>query len=248
MNQQPIEKSVADKTDGTLLEVHSIFRTIQGEGPFCGTPAIFVRLAGCNLQCPMCDTDYTTQRANRDFQLVVDEVKRLAGSSIKLVVITGGEPFRQNLRRLLCELVLQGFFVQIETNGTLPPSDCGYYHTDVNLRYGVYIVCSPKTGKINSKLLRFVCALKYVVAHNDIDAEDGLPLHALGHPNSGSVAKPQKGFDGNIYIQPADHTFLHGKGLVSQTKNAMSVDAAVDSCMRHGYTLQLQIHKILGVE
>ena len=53
-NGQPIEK-VQRTFDGTL-EVHSIFKTIQGEGPFCGTPAVFIRLAGCNLQCPWCDT------------------------------------------------------------------------------------------------------------------------------------------------------------------------------------------------
>ena len=60
MNQQAPEKQQL-RGDG-LLAVHSIFYTIQGEGPFAGETAVFVRLAGCNLQCPLCDTDYTSDR------------------------------------------------------------------------------------------------------------------------------------------------------------------------------------------
>lgn len=43
---------------GDFLEVVKIFHTLQGEGPFAGTPAIFVRLGGCNLQCKFCDTEF----------------------------------------------------------------------------------------------------------------------------------------------------------------------------------------------
>ena len=57
INSQAIEKSAHYTTRS--YDVHSIFPTIQGEGPFVGQPAIFIRLAGCNLQCPACDTDYT---------------------------------------------------------------------------------------------------------------------------------------------------------------------------------------------
>ena len=51
-NTQEPEKIDRDRH----LDVHSIFHTIQGEGPYCGHPAVFIRLAGCNLQCPGCDT------------------------------------------------------------------------------------------------------------------------------------------------------------------------------------------------
>ena len=50
INIQPIEKRELS-TDGSV-QVHSIFYTLQGEGPFAGQPAVFVRLAGFNLQCP----------------------------------------------------------------------------------------------------------------------------------------------------------------------------------------------------
>src|SRR3954467_9071958 len=48
------------RSDGNSLSIHSIFYTLQGEGPYSGCPAVFMRLAGCNLQCPGCDTDYTS--------------------------------------------------------------------------------------------------------------------------------------------------------------------------------------------
>src|SRR5262245_19999182 len=118
MNQQPIEKRVKQ---GTPLQVHSIFNTIQAEGPFCGTPASFVRLAVCALQCPACDTDYTSFRANMQTSLILEEIQRFRSHG--LVVITGGEPFRQDLGPLIDKLVKAGYYVQIETNGSLPPPD-----------------------------------------------------------------------------------------------------------------------------
>ena len=94
MNTQAAEA----KTKDDLLDVHSLFFTIQGEGPFSGYRAIFVRLAGCNLQCINCDTDYTTNRFKVHSAIVVNEIRRMVAEDIKcsnsdmLVVITGGEP------------------------------------------------------------------------------------------------------------------------------------------------------------
>jgi len=93
-NIQPIEKSVFDEEG--RLNVVKVWSTIQGEGPFTGTPAVFVRLAGCNLQCPLCDTNYTTNRKLRSAEEVADLVQS-EHSKTSLVVLTGGEPFRQNV-------------------------------------------------------------------------------------------------------------------------------------------------------
>src|SRR5437899_12151480 len=102
LNIQRIEKQ--DLLLG-YVEVHHIFKTIQGEGPYVGTPAIFIRLAGCNLQCPHCDTDYTSQRKRMTPNEVFDEVSRLAGNIIKLVVVSVGEPLRQILVQM-CNALL----------------------------------------------------------------------------------------------------------------------------------------------
>lgn len=245
LNSQTPEKRVI--SDGAVLSVHSIFYTIQGEGPFCGTPAVFLRLAGCNLQCPLCDTDYTSGRRNMGVEEIALEVckcyptRSINGFAMpKLVVITGGEPFRQNLQKLLIKLIGRGFFVQIETNGTFPPSECLWYEKDISRRQGVYIVCSPKAGKINKNLEEHICAFKYVMAWDDvIDNGDGLPLHPLDHPSKPYVARPTFFTRVPIYLQPTDHQ--------DALLNSKSIQKCVEMCMRHGYILQLQTHKILGL-
>jgi len=245
VNNQPIEK-VTVLPDG-FLEVHSIFSTIQGEGPLCGRPAVFVRLAGCNLQCPWCDTDYTSTREEMHPRTIISRIRTLAPDVLKpLVVITGGEPFRQDLNNLLMLLWEEGFHVQVETNGTLSPPDCGlftpygYFTSSIDPNRGIMIVCSPKTGKVHAKILEQACALKYVVEAGDIREEDGLPLHALGHTANPYPARPPEHWYRPVYVQPMD--------AKDPEKNLFNHKAAVDSCMRFGYTLQIQIHKVVGLE
>lgn len=233
MNSQPIEKL----DPSGRVEVHSIFETIQGEGPFCGTPCVFVRLAGCNLQCPACDTDYTSTRTVMTPFEILDRIRVLRKSG--LVVITGGEPFRQNLLRLFDVLTVDGYYIQVETNGTLKPVPF-FYSIHPATRCGVFLVCSPKTGKIHPDYFQFACALKYVVEHGAIRKEDGLPLNALRHPASPYPARPPKGWPGIVYVQPLDDK--------DPKLNQLHYQAAVDSCIVFGHTLQLQIHKIVGVE
>jgi 7-carboxy-7-deazaguanine synthase len=236
LNTQPIEKSELS-SDGTL-DVHgSPFYTIQGEGPNCGQPAIFIRLAGCNLQCPGCDTDYTSTRKRMSVAILraaVDTLKEdeYPDAPKPLVVITGGEPFRQNITHICISLLKAGYRVQIETNGTLAPS--------AGLPFEVEIVCSPKTGKINDGIAARVKALKYVVKAGLVVPRDGLPIRALDHTCSPSVAKPPGDYAGRIYIQPMDE----GRADL----NRRNLEAAKNSCLQHGHTLQMQVHKLIGVE
>lgn len=236
INNQPIEKR-EPSYEGTL-QVHSIFKTIQGEGPFCGTPCVFVRLAGCNLQCPMCDTDYTSKRSELTPDQIASMVSDLQGKLYPmLVVITGGEPFRQHIGELVDKLVSRGHYVQIESNGTMNPPVFPW-NKDTGARRGAYIVISPKTGKINTLAEAAACALKYVVRYGDAD-NDGLPKHALDMPNR--PARPTPGlFQGQIYIQPLDSK--------DEVDNHLHTQEAVSSSLMHGYILQLQVHKFIGVE
>jgi 7-carboxy-7-deazaguanine synthase len=238
VNLQTVEKQEKENTG--LLQVAEIFPTIQGEGPYAGQAAIFIRLAGCNLQCPACDTDYTSTRR----VMKVDEVVSVAYEywrerhGMRLVVITGGEPFRQPCGWLVTNLREQGFRIQFETNGTLYDpsiSEDDYRHLS--------IVCSPKTPAINGLLSKRITAYKYVVRAGEIDPYDGLPLSTMGvdfeHPGM-TPARPPLGWSPDkVYIQPQDEQ--------DEYSNRANVAAAVEVVKKHGYILSIQTHKIIGL-
>lgn len=241
MNTQPPEKQ--DRRDDGSILVHSIFHTIQGEGPHAGVPAVFVRLAGCNLQCPMCDTEYTAQRLRMEpWQILRDVVFSLErqGSVRKrydptnLIVLTGGEPFRQNIEPFVRHVLEQsGFRIQIETNGTL------YQHLPWGHRR-LSVVCSPKTSVVNAKLVPHVDAFKYVARAGDINVVDGLPNFALEHPNARGLFRPNAHWNGTIYLQPADEK--------NEYANRRNLEQVVKSCMQFGHRLCLQLHKYAELE
>jgi 7-carboxy-7-deazaguanine synthase len=237
INLQEVEKQ--NIRDDGVLEVHSTWHTIQGEGPFVGRPAVFVRLTGCNLQCPACDTEYTSKRRMLSPAALLEEVENLGrGTKTTLVVITGGEPFRQNFAPFAMKAVYAGYDVQIETNGTL------WFDEFFPARFSV--VCSPKTPVLNESLKRYVTALKYVVKAGEIDPEDGLPTSVL--ENGLRPARPWPGFRGQVYIQPMDvgDAYMDPTGE-AQRMNNHNINAAVEVCLKHGYRLCLQVHKIAGL-
>lgn len=251
INTQPIEKPVrsvsVDDPSQHRLHINSIFYTIQGEGPFAGRTSVFVRLAGCNLQCPMCDTEYT-KRTLLTHDEILHRVGTLFYANTKsnpfgagqhyqpkpLVVITGGEPLRQPLAHMVRVLLGNGYAVQIETNGTLF-QPLPFEHDDLT------IVCSPKAGSINKRLMEHITAFKYVARESELlNSADGLPTKALDHSNGGGLARPADWWRGAVYLQPADEK--------DEAVNARNLQAVVDSCLLHGYRLCLQMHKYCNVE
>ena len=101
-----------------MLQLAEIFYSIQGEGAYTGTPAVFVRLAGCNLSCDFCDTDYSL----KFLASVSDVVQRVreVGGDCPMVILTGGEPLAQRETiELIAALRSDGRRVHIESNGTI---------------------------------------------------------------------------------------------------------------------------------
>lgn len=98
------------------MKVNEIFYSLQGEGYYTGTAAVFIRLSGCNLRCPFCDTDH-----QHGTEMTEEEIAAAAAAfPAEHVVITGGEPALFLTASLIDRLHAAGKRVAVETNGTHP--------------------------------------------------------------------------------------------------------------------------------
>jgi 7-carboxy-7-deazaguanine synthase len=157
----------------TLKEM---FYTLQGEGAHTGAPAVFCRFAGCNLWsgreqdratavCKFCDTEFVgtdgTGGGKFDAEALADAAASLwpvADSGERFVVLTGGEPLLQVDVALIDALQDRGFYVAVETNGTIPPP-----------RNLDWVCVSPKAGAV--LVVRRGDELKVVVPQEGLDLE-----------------------------------------------------------------------------
>lgn len=117
-----------------MYRVNEIFYSLQGEGYHTGRTAVFVRLAGCNLRCPFCDTDFSHSEP-MSADAIAERVFAYSTSPDTLIVLTGGEPSLQADEALIEALHRHHQTLTIETNGTHPLPD------------GIdWITLSPKAG------------------------------------------------------------------------------------------------------
>lgn len=144
------------------MRINEIFYSLQGEGHWTGTPAIFIRFSGCNLKCAFCDTDHESGQNYSTDELL----EKLAKFTAKRVILTGGEPGLQVTDELITELHRSDYLVHIETNGT------------VALPEGIdWVTCSPKVipprpGKIDELK---VVAGEGAVSYDDLEKYSEIP-------------------------------------------------------------------------
>ncbi len=146
------------------FKVVEIFRTVEGEGRWVGLPVVFIRLEGCNLRCSWCDTTYSYDGKSYTVKNLYDILSQVKQYNLKRVCITGGEPFMtENLDVLVKVLLDEGFFVFIETNGTMWNEKFREIKKD-----NLYITCSPKPPFyfVNKNILPYISELKFVVDEN----------------------------------------------------------------------------------
>lgn len=98
--------------------VNEIFYSLQGEGFWTGTPAVFVRFSGCNLRCPFCDTAHQTFTP-MSADDIIGRCHSERSEESAIVILTGGEPGLQVDEALIEKLHGAGYRVHIETNGTV---------------------------------------------------------------------------------------------------------------------------------
>lgn len=112
--------------DKMIFKVAEKFVSINGEGRKAGQPAVFIRLAGCNLRCSYCDTMWANSYDAPHESMTEDEIANyIRQTGIKNVTLTGGEPLTaENVKLLLERLSHEDISVEIETNGSADISLC----------------------------------------------------------------------------------------------------------------------------
>lgn len=141
------------------MKINEIFYSVQGEGHYTGTPAVFLRFSGCNQQCSFCDTQHQSFTEMTE----ADIITAVCQYPARHIVITGGEPTLQLTASLVARLHAEGFFVQIETNGScLLPEHC-----DVD-----WITCSPKAAPV---IIQRVDELKQLYWGQDVSRWETFP-------------------------------------------------------------------------
>lgn len=223
----------------SILNINEMFETIQGEGAQTGIPSIFVRLQGCPVGCPWCDTKHTwtldnalvttaekvisKQEESEQF-FEVNEETLLAlfikeGYAAKHVVITGGEPCMYDLRPLTQLLHSKGYTTQIETSGTYEVlcHDC------------TYVTVSPK-----------------------VNMKGGMPVLTSALERANEIKHPiamQKHID-ELDALLANVSSLEGKQICLQpiSQQQRATELAVATCIARNWRLSLQTHKYIGIE
>lgn len=216
-----------------------MFETIQGEGVQTGVPSIFVRLQGCPVGCPWCDTKHTwslddaflttasaviEKNKEDETHFAADESELLAlfqerGYTASHVVITGGEPCMFDLRPLTSRLHREGFTTQIETSGTFE------------------VLCDART---------------FVTVSPKVNMKGGMPVLSSALERANEIKHPvamQKHID-ELDALLQQITDMSGKTVCLQpiSQQERATELAITTCIARNWRLSLQTHKYIGIE
>lgn len=219
------------------LPVVEKFHSLQGEGFHSGRSAFFIRLAGCEVGCPWCDTKQSWDKdihPEISIESLLIDINHARDNGASFIVITGGEPLQHNLNSLCYEIKQRSQInkgksikIHIETSG-------------VNEITGVYdwITLSPKRHKPPKEyFLKNFNELKIVISdEKDIEFAKRIRKKILELEGEKSNMSPKKLIEKNYYIQPA-------------WKNKNGFNLAINFVKNNpNWTLSLQTHKYLNLK
>ncbi len=259
--KQNVDRAIAarDYRDfGSKILITSVFSTIQGEGPFAGRPAMFVRLAGCNYgnkgdMCSWCDTSFEFDNGTLlEPEALLKMVMKAPGyNNRQVLVITGGEPTLQ-LNLLSFIVIASEHFadIQLETNGTQPK-----FYTEALARNMMHLfksVVSPKANEhlgkyppVHKDVMWWATCYKFVVT-----ADPTSPHHTI--PEWAWALATHK----DVYVSPMAvySKEYHGEvasfwddGLIDRQQTAKNYHYAAVYAMKHRLRLSLQTHLLIGL-
>jgi 7-carboxy-7-deazaguanine synthase len=228
--------------------VKAVWKTLQGEGLFAGRPAVFARFVGCNLwsgyeatrqrdmqrtgaSCPgWCDTDFTKEGSARYSAAELARTIREVGGDVRFCVLTGGEPLLHIDAQLMHALHAEGFFVAIETNGTVSLASSCWSDLDQKLVPPDWIVCSPKLPQGQLEL-EFFDELKLVVPDYMPEAFNQFAEKQRFNEVQGQQLPL-------LWLQAED-------GMNLQQNQKLAIELALE---KPSWRVSVQTHKILNVE
>lgn len=228
------------------FDLNDAYATIQGEGCLTGVPMIALRLHGCPVGCPFCDTKETWERSEslrRNFNDTEEwqgaspnfarapardiawHAREIAGSEVNWIMLTGGEPAMQKLKPLIDALHDNGFAVALETSGT----------ADGHIGAGCDWVCiSPKINMpgrraINPLALREASEIKFVIG------------------KEADVEKMERFYSDFIEHIAADRADAVERCVQPMSQSPKATELCLKLARERGYRVSIQVHKYLGL-
>ena len=215
-----------------------IFHSLQGEGLNIGAPSVFLRLALCNLTCNWCDTKYTwdwrnfnykNEVASLDAGLVRDIILRFGCPHL---IITGGEPLLQQkeIAPLVAELKDEGFYFEVETNGTIAPiqemaRDIDQWNVSPKLATSGTLAGKREVPRVLEAFRDMACAYFKFVVVDPSDVEEVCRLR-------------------DRYRLPADRIILLPEGTTVAALQCRSGWVS-EVCVREGFRFSTRLHILL---
>ena len=211
-------------------KVVETFVSINGEGQKSGELAVFIRLAGCNLDCSYCDTRWANQSNVKYIEMTKEEIyDYIKSTKVINITLTGGEPLLDNSIFDLIKIITddKSLFLEIETNGSISLESI-VKNNPLNLSFTVDYkspssLMEDSMDKSNFKLLRKKDTVKFVIGNK----EDLEKAHII--INDYDLTSKT-----NVLISP----------VFSDIKLEEIVNYMKDNLL-NGVKLQIQLHKII---
>ncbi len=226
---QPLPSTSLSTSPSTLsstLPTVETFHSIQGEGIWTGASAFFIRLAGCEVGCPWCDTKHSWPMQSHPQREIAALVEEALAAQPFMVVITGGEPLMHDLTHLCAALRQQGLRVHLETSGSSPLT--GEFD---------WITLSPKRFKPPlDAIYSQIHELKIVVGDEaDLGWAEWAATQLAAH-----ASRPN---------DPSDHWLDGPKKMLQPEWNSEQGQTLVFDYVRlhPDWRVSLQTHKFLGI-
>ena len=263
---QNVDRNVSARDYADLngkLAVSTIFKTIQGEGPYSGRPAVFLRLAGCNYGsktdfCAFCDTSFQLDKAMHcDVEELAELLTNVHGyRSTDILVVTGGEPTLQYaLLSLIAKLWANESFaaIQLETNGTQPKFFIEAEQRGMVIPYGSPMfetVVSPKANerfkaypRVSDTTMRWASCFKFVISADPESTHHTVPDWALSS-NRVIYVSPMA-----VYKKPyaGEVSSIWDADLIDQDATAKNYAYAAAYALNHNLRLSIQVHLVTAI-